>query len=44
MQMPVDTNAVLNVLEGTLDGPADAEMRISSDPDVPARESSIPPT
>lgn len=37
MQMPVDTNAVLNVLEGTLDEPADAEMRISSDTDAPAR-------
>lgn len=35
MQMPVDTNAVLNVLEGTLDEPADAQMRISSDPDPP---------
>ena len=37
MQMPVDTNAVLNVLEGTLDAPADVEMRISSDPDDSAR-------
>lgn len=42
MQMPVDTNAVLNVLEGTLDAPADKDMRISSDPDVPGRKSPIP--
>jgi uncharacterized membrane protein len=32
MQMPVDTAAVMNVLEETLDSPADAEMRISNEP------------
>lgn len=33
MQLPVDTNAVLNVLEETMDGATDEDMRISSEPD-----------
>jgi uncharacterized membrane protein len=32
MQLPVDTNAVLNVLEETMDGATDEAMRISNEP------------
>jgi uncharacterized membrane protein len=32
MQMPVDTAAVMNVLEETLDNPTEADMRISNEP------------
>ncbi len=41
MQQPVDTNAVLNVLEGTMDEAADEEMRIPSDPGVPGADDSV---
>ena len=37
MQMPVDTAAVMNVLEETLDNPTEAEMRISNEPHEPGR-------
>lgn len=33
MQLPVDTNAVLNVLEETMDGATDEGMRISGEPE-----------
>lgn len=33
MQMPVDTAAVMNVLEETLDGPTEEELRISGEHD-----------
>ena len=35
MQMPVDTAAVMNVLEETLDAPTEEEMRISNEPSEP---------
>jgi uncharacterized membrane protein len=35
MKMPVDTAAVMNVLEETLDNPTEAEMRISNEPKEP---------
>ena len=37
MQQPVDTAAVMTVLEETLDNAADPEMRISDEPSEPSR-------
>ncbi|MDB5218873.1 MAG: hypothetical protein JWO86_6800 [Myxococcaceae bacterium] len=36
MQMPVDTAAVMNVLEETLDNPTEAELRISEEASAPS--------
>lgn len=42
MQMPVDTAAVMNVLEETLDGPTDEELRLSGEHDDEPRQSRAP--